>query len=365
MKFSNMTSYIKNKKQGARLGWVALSATLMIHGNLWAAGEDHGHSGHGGDGENATHDDHSGHSHDEHDSHDHGSSDEHEDHSSHGHSREEGHRDGVVELSPEIVREFGIEVSEVTSGTLQRAVRLPGEIDFNRERMAYVTPRFAGTVTEIKLRLGDAVKKGDVMALLESSDTLVAFTLTAPIDGVVVRYDITPGETVEAGARLFTVADLSTVWADLRVYQQDMNEIQKGSLATVRCRHDEDAYEGKVVYVSPSIDKHTRTGLARVEVDNRSGKWKPGEFIQGRVLVEESQVRLSVPRSAVLVVEDRPSVFVQTAEGFEVRPLELGRSDGEQWEVISGLEPKERIVVRNPISLKAEMSKDSFVGHQH
>lgn len=290
-----------------------------------------------------------------HEGHDHGAEtvpDEHED-------------EGVVHVDPEVLKEFDIRIGQVGPGTLDETVTLPGEIKFNREQVAYATPRFQGTVQEIRARLADEVKKGDVLATLENPETLRPFEVKAPFDGTVVAYDITPGQTVQAGAPLFTVADLSTVWADLQIYQRNLAEIKEGLPVVVKGGHGSATYEGEIAYIAPTIDEHTRTGLARVVVQNEARQWKPGQFIRGVVSTEEHPVDVMLPRSAILTMEDETVVFVQTDEGFEPRAVRLGHWDEDSFEVLEGLSGGETIVLRNPISLKAEMGKGAFGGHGH
>lgn len=271
--------------------------------------------------------------------------------------------ESVVRIAPEVLREFGITLGEVGPGVLREEIVLPGEIQFNREQIAYVTPRYEGTVLEIRARLADPVTKGQTLAVLESTDTLRPFEVTAPFDGTVVAYDITAGQTVEAGAPLFTIADLSTVWADLRIYQRDMGKIGEGQSVLIEGGHNLPSYRGTIAYISPTVDAHTRTGLARIVVDNSEGAWKPGQFIKGSVSTDEHEHELIIPRTAVLAYEGKSVVFLQTEEGFEPRPITLGHSDAESFEVTSGLSRGETLVTRNAISLKAELGKAAFGGH--
>lgn len=295
---------------------------------------------------------------------DHGGHDDHSDHDNHsGHPGHDDHEESVVSVSDAVLREFGITLAKATSGTLHEKVILPGEIQFNREQIAYVTPRYAGTVTGIEARLADRVEKGQVLATLESTDTLRPFEVRAPFSGAIVAYDITPGETVEAGIPLFTVADLSSVWADLRIYQRDLNKVRRGQRVVIVNGHEGPSFSGTITYIAPTIDEHTRTGLARVVVDNKSGEWRPGQFVKGSVSIEEHQADIVIPKSAVLTHEGKTVVFVQTDEGFEPRPVDLGHSDATAHEVVDGLEAGETYVTRNAISLKAEMNKGSFGGH--
>jgi cobalt-zinc-cadmium efflux system membrane fusion protein len=288
---------------------------------------------------------------------------DHEDSDTAGHDGHGEHGDNHVSISSSVLREFNIIVDIASSGTLREKVVLPGAILFNRERLALVTPRLDGTVKAIEARLADRVVSGQTLATLESTETLRPFQVKAPFDGVVVDYAVMPGATVEAGVPLFTVADLSSVWADLRIYQRDLGKIDRGLNVVIESGHAGPRFAGTIVYVAPTIDVHTRTGLARVIVDNEHGTWMPGQFVTGSVSIAEHEVDILVPRSAVLTHEGTTVVFVQTDDGFEPRPVELGHNDAASHEVVNGLERGETYVARNAISIKAEMSKGSFGGH--
>ena len=369
---------------------VALVATILLTATYGQDDHDsHDHSDHGNHAEAVeqvgAHEEHEGHAdekvhssaeYSEHDGHDHTQEAEHEEHDGHddageaehelGHDEHKGHdehEEGVVSIPNHVLREFDIALSKASPDVLHEEVVLPGEIKFNREQLAYVTPRYAGTVTGIKARLADEVKKGQVLATLESTETLRPFEVKAPFAGTIVAYDITPGETVEAGEPLFTLADLSSVWADLRIYQRDMAKVRKGQRVVIVNGHEGPKFTGTITYIAPTIDEHTRTGLARIVVDNGEGDWRPGQFVKGSVSIDEHGAAVVIPRSAVLTHEGVTVVFVRTEEGFEPRPVMLGESDATSYEVLGGLKPNETYVSRNAISLKAEMNKGSFGGH--
>ena len=108
------------------------------------------------------------------------------------------------------------------------------------------------------------------------------------MDGVIVSYDITPGQTVAAGTSIFTVADLSTVWGDLRIYQANFGQIREGQSVRISGGHNLPTYRGTIDYVAPTVDEETRTGLARIVMENPERAWKPGMFIQGAVAVDRA-----------------------------------------------------------------------------
>lgn len=357
------------------LGWGTGAQAQSHEGHDHVEEAEHGesekpHARHEGEEDAVEHVDHEEHDHAEEAEHDE-SHDEHEGHDDHGDEGDghEGHdeheEEGVVRVDASVLREFGVEYGRIGGGVLHESVILPGEMQYNREMLAYATPRYSGMVIAIKARLADYVEKGQVLATLESTETLRPFEVKAPFAGTIVDYDITPGQTVDAGVPLFSVADLDTVWADLQIYQRDLFKVKIGQNVLIEGGHADRSYRGVVAYVAPTVDEHTRTGLARVVVDNEDGAWKPGQFIKGTVSLEEHRAALVIPRSAVLTHEGQTVVFVQTDEGFEPRPVRLGHSDAESFATESGLSAGDVIVTRNPISLKAELGKGAFGGHNH
>ncbi len=285
--------------------------------------------------------------------------DPHEDHGDH---------DDLIILSSAVLAEFGIELAPVGAGTVREEIVLSGEVGYNRERFAYATPRYAGIVLEVRARLGDVVEPGDVLAILESNETLRPFALKSAIRGTVVEFHATPGESVEAGRPLFAIADLSSVWADLRVFARDLHRVEVGQSVSIEGGEGRGRYRGLISYIAPVVDRHTRTGLARVVIENTGAVWKPGLFISGAVGVHERTFDIVVPHSAVTTMDGQPVVFVQEKEGFEARAVVLGAGNTEHVAVVRGLEVGEVIAVENVISLKAEMGRglfDPHAGHVH
>lgn len=276
------------------------------------------------------------------------------------------HEEGVVKLPESVVREFGIKIAEAGSGTIELTTKLPGEIVINQDRLAHVTPRYRGIVLEVRKNIGDKVRRGDVMAVLEGNDSLSAYPLKAMIDGVVIGKHIALGETPDAGQVVYIIADLSNVWADITLYQKDLPEVKPGQPVKVSGGvHLPDA-TGTISYVSPTLDEHTRTGLARAVLDNRAGTWKPGMFITAEIVTGKVKAEVAVPRSAIFMLEHGPSVFVKTEHGFEPREVKPGRAGRHTVEILEGLRPGEAYVAEGGFTLKAELGRGEMSsGHSH
>ena len=188
----------------------------------------------------------------------------------------------------------------------------------------------------------------------------------APFDGVVVEKHIVLGEALKDDSEAFVVADLSSVWIKINVYQKDLLVVRKGLLVVLSAGHGIPTAREKIAWVGPLLDEHTRTALGRVVLPNPDGHWRPGLFVTAKIAVDEIDVPLLVPKAALQTVEDRLSVFVQTDEGFAPRPVTLGRSTETYAEVTKGLQPGQRYVTKGAFTLKAELVKGSFGdGHVH
>ncbi len=186
----------------------------------------------------------------------------------------------------------------------------------------------------------------------------------APLSGTVVEKHITQGEALAADAEAFALADLSTVWVDLSIYQKDMALVREGQEVSVSAGdHSE---RGKISYVRPIVGESTRTATARVVLPNPHGEWKPGMFVNGLVSVDAQEVPVVVPESALQEIDGNTVVFVQTTEGFEPRPVEVAAQNTDQVAIASGLAPGERYVASGGFALKAQLQKGEMGdGHGH
>ena len=285
-------------------------------------------------------------------------------------AEDEGHEEhgeeAVVQLSAAEMEEFGIEVGRAEGGVLRILTTLPGEVVSNQDNVAHVVPRFPGLVTEVRKQLGDHVEKGEVLAIIESNESLVEYQVKSLIAGTITEKHITLGEVLVEGDEAYVIADLSTVWVNLSVYQEDLSLVRKGQKVVISVGHGIPDVTAKISYVGPVVDEHTRTGLARVVLSNEKRLWRPGLFVTARILVSEETVPLLVPETALQTINDETCVFIETEEGFEPQPVGLGRRNDTHVEIVSGLTVGQRYVTRGGFTLKAELLKSAFgKGHAH
>lgn len=307
-------------------------------------------------------DDHDGHDHDGHD------------HGGHAHEPAAGAAGGphdehedehdAVRLDAREREEFGIEVAVAGPDTIETWLALPGEIRPNDDRLAHIVPRFSGIATEVRAHIGDHVREGEVLAVVEGDESLSPFEVRTLIGGTVIGKHLSLGEAVSRDRDAFVIADLSTVWADLTVYPRDLAHIRVGAPVRMFVGHEATGTVERIRYVTPVVDEVTRTATARLVLPNPDGAWRPGMFVTGRVLTDRHAAAVAVPRTALHTHEERLVVFVEEDGAFHPRPVRVGREGAELVELAEGLAAGERYVIRGGFTIKAELGKESF-GHGH
>lgn len=344
--------------------------------------------------------------------------------------------EGRVVMDEAAAKAASIEVALAGPARIRASRRLQGEIQFNQDRLVRVVPRLSGVVTRARSNLGDRVRAGDVLAVLESqalgdlqSDYLAArerlalarttaerekrlweekitaeqdylasrqalaeaeiahrnaaqklqtlgvprvadggslgrLEIRAPINGAVIEKRVATGEAVAGDTPVYVIADLASVWADLTLYPADLAAVRLGQKVSVHASELNANAEGVISYVGSLLGEQTRTAKARVTLPNPGGRWRPGLFVTVDVVQEEREVPVAVPVAAIQSLRDWQVVFARFGDVFEARPVQLGRSDGERVEVVSGLAPGQQVAVANSFVLKADLGK-AGASHDH
>jgi cobalt-zinc-cadmium efflux system membrane fusion protein len=272
--------------------------------------------------------------------------------------------EGRTTMSEAAVAASKIGIETVGPAVVRTALQATGRVVPNEDRLAHVVPRFPGIVKQVRKRLGETAAAGEVLAVVESNESLQAYDVKSGVGGTVIAKHVTPGEFAAEGEVIYTVADLSTVWVDLNVLVQDFARLRVGQLVKVEVVGGTVAGEGRIVYLSAFGAEMTQTLLARVEIANPDGHWRPGLFASAEIVVEEAEVPLAVRTSALQTFRGRDVVFVTDGTTFQAAPIELGRRDGAWAEVLGGLEGGERYAVENSFIVKADVGK-SGASHDH
>lgn len=187
--------------------------------------------------------------------------------------------------------------------------------------------------------------------------------IRAPFDGVIVEKHITLGEVVGADTRVFTLTDLSTVWADVVVPAKDLDIVRVGSDAVIRSIASSTSAPGKLSFVSSLVGEASRSATARVVLANPGAAWRPGLAVNVDVVTGSNLAPVAVPREAIQTVDGRQVVYKRVADGFVAQPVATGRSDGRFVDITSGLRAGERIAAAGSFAIKAEQGKGAADHH--
>lgn len=315
------------------------------------------------------HADHSGHAHSEESSHT-GEQADHSDHEGEEAGEHSGHEDeGEIAVTAEDMKMAEITTAKVENGRISTSLNLSGEIGFNEDRVVHITPRFAGIVKEARYRIGEYVKAGETVALIESNESMTTYSLKAPISGRIIEKNAAAGEYVSEEKRLYLLADLSTVWVNLAVYPKDADKVKRGQNAMVSAVGSQHSTAGIIDYVTPVMDVQTRKITARIVLLNSNNIWRPGSFVNASIEAGEGEPGLVVDRDAVQVLDNESVVFVQHEPGkFKAVPVMTGDKNSRKIMILAGLEEGQEYVNNGAFELKAKVVTSSLgahAGHGH
>jgi cobalt-zinc-cadmium efflux system membrane fusion protein len=217
---------------------------------------------------------------------------------------------------------------------------------------------------EAQIAVANANQKLLALGATPGSSALGRYELRAPFDGMVVEKHISLGESVKEDASVFTISDLSTVWAEISVAANNLNLVRIGEPVTIRSSAFDQTASGTVSYLGSLIGAQTRTATARVTVTNPQRVWRPGLFVNVELVSSEAEAPVTVSAEAVQTVEGKPTVFVKVARGFMPQHVQTGRSDGQRVEVLSGLKPGTAYAASGSFVVKSQQGKSSAT-HTH
>jgi cobalt-zinc-cadmium efflux system membrane fusion protein len=231
----------------------------------------------------------------------------------------------------------------------------------------YLRSRNAAAQTGMRLNIARqkllalGLGEKDIAALPDAPEALLRRQdVLAPIAGRIVERKVELGTAVgrdNLETELFVIVDLGRVWVELSVASSDLPLLKEGQRLNVTARGLSKVAIGKIVFVSPLVDKDTRTARVVAEIANSDGSWRPGSFVTTSIALDERTVPVAIPTAALQKVGGQQIVFVRTKEGFEKRNIAAGQKEDQSIEIISGLTAGETIAVSNTFSLKAELSK--------
>lgn len=308
----------------------------------------------------------------------------------------------TVNLSPDKVQMLGVRSEAAQRRPLTRSIRATGLLEVDERKQQWVAPRFEGWVQQLQVNTtGQRVARGQALLTVYSPELesaarevqlaheaglaeveksarsrldnwqiaeqdlehlqhgMAHLVLRAPISGVVIEKTAVAGARFAPGEVLFKLADLSSLWLQAQVSEQDQGMLRIGQDVAVKVdAYAGERFSGKVSFIAPVLDEQTRTVRVRVELPNQDARLRPGMY--ANIVIADTTTVLAIPRSAVIDSGTRQVVLVQLAPGrFEPREVRLGGQGDEAVEVLSGVEEGEQVVTSANFLIDAESNLKS------
>lgn len=195
--------------------------------------------------------------------------------------------------------------------------------------------------------------------MLANQKTITTVPIVAARSGIITNIIASPGMSIDPSTNLFTISDLSKVWATANVYESDIHMMQLGEKVDVRVHALPEQFHGRLTFIGSQVDPTTRTLPVRAELDNSNGRLKPDMYAELLVQTSESRPVIVLPRDAIVHGVSGSAAFVEKSPGkFREVDITLGRQFGQMVEISSGLEDGDRVVVRGAFQLHAQLLKE-------
>lgn len=274
---------------------------------------------------------------------------------------EEHKEEQTVKITEESKKIMGLEIVKADYRTIEEVLIVTGKITQDTEKIHHISPKISGEVIEVKVRLGDIIKEGQVLALIRSLKTGNTEEIISANTGMIIGENISEGIQVDETLSIFTVGDLNTISANFDIYEKDIGKVKIGQKIKIESiSYPNKVFAGSITFISLSIDEKTRTVKVRAEIENKEYFLKFNMFVTGNIIIQEKQV-LVIPSQSIQEFEEGKGVFVQTGENeFAMKKVKIGIQSGKLSEVAEGLNRGEKVVTDGNFLLKSELLKSKM-----
>jgi cobalt-zinc-cadmium efflux system membrane fusion protein len=276
------------------------------------------------------------------------------------HKDGEKHHAAFVLMSDKMAQSVGVLTEKVQAGRLNITTTVYGTVVTDPASLSHIRARFDGMVTKVNANLGNKVKKGETLAVVESNESLKSYPVAAPFSATVIARHANEGE-LSKGQVLFSIANYDDVWAQLKIFPNQLTVVAPQQI--VHLSLSDAKLDTSISHILPSPDEQPYV-LAYAKIDNTSGLWPVGAYIKGLVTINSVDVATMLPKAAIQEYAGASVVFVKEGDKYRPQPVSLGKQDSVNVEVLSGLRIADEIVSQNSYLFKADLEK-SEAGHAH
>lgn len=271
--------------------------------------------------------------------------------------------EGRTRIGADAARAGGIETAVAGPASIGETRELFGTVELDPSARAEIRGQFPGRVVSVTKKVGDMVQRGQLLARIESSESLQIYPVYASVGGVVAERNANPGD-VTGDRALFVLTNPSATTVVFNIFPRDLGVIRPGMTVEVQTQDGKPVAQARLGDYLPEGNKAAGTALVRAAVPNRSGALRPGMALRGQLTVNAVAVPLAVRTEAIQPFRDFKVVYANYGQDYEVRMLRLGRSSGEWTEVLSGLKPGTPYVTKGSFLVRADIEK-SGASHDH
>jgi cobalt-zinc-cadmium efflux system membrane fusion protein len=257
---------------------------------------------------------------------------------------------GPVRLSAAQQTALAVQTAPASTRPLATLLKINGEVQLLPDRQAHVSLRISGQIKSLSAKLGDIVRTGQNLALVQSrlvGDPPATVAVTAPIDGVVDARNVVLGQAVEPNTELFQLSDRSQMNVIGKVYEEDLGKVKPGQEARIRLlAYPDEALTGKVTLIEPNLDQASRTVKVWIQLPNPQGLLKPNMFAAVSVVLRSNDAALTIPNGAIIEANGEKFVFVRDGDTFNRVEVAIGASDDQSSEITDGLVPGDEVATQ-------------------
>ncbi len=271
--------------------------------------------------------------------------------------------EGRTTITAQAAKEGGIVIEQAGPATIGEVRELVGTVQLATTARSEVRARFPGKVMAVTKAVGDRVRRGELLARVESNESLQTYSVTAPVSGVIAERNTNVGD-VAYDSPMFVITDPGQTTVVFNVFPKDLESVRPGQSVQIETLEGVAVGSGRLSDYLPAGNTQAGTALMRASLPNPTGKWRPGMALRGKVLANTTQVPLAVRTAAIQRFRDFQVVFANYGNQFEVRMLTIGRQTPEWTEVLGGLKPGTPYAAKGAFLVRADIEK-SGASHDH
>ena len=271
--------------------------------------------------------------------------------------------EGRTRITAAAAKAGGIVIDRAGPGTIGETRELAGTVQLATSARSEVRAQFPGRVVSVHKAIGDSVRRGQLLARIESNESLQTYPVYAPASGVIAERSANVGN-VAYEQPIFVITDPAQTTVVFNIFPRDLTLIQPGQKITIETLDGQVIAETTLGGYLPEGNAEAGTALMRASLVNASGRYRPGMALRGKVVVNAVNVPLAVRTEALQRFRDFTVVFANYGEEYEVRMLELGRKSPEWTEVTGGLAPGTPYATKGSFLIRADVEK-SGASHDH